>query len=114
MKTISETVLDIQNEVLNEDLLPDRAAELLTKLSALYGNILMEIQTRELDYNRVLLGFLDAEKVANRARIKAEISDEYQVFQKAKNIEKLATKMMSSLRTYIHNKQKEFGAGKNF
>ena len=54
MKTIREQVSEIQKEILETDLQPDRAAEMLTQLSALYGNILDEIRTREGEFNQVL------------------------------------------------------------
>lgn len=111
--SVRDIVKEIQSEVHSENLLPDRASELLNKLSSIYGNVLDRIQQTEFAYNNVLLSNLDKEKTANKAKIRAEISQEYQDFVEAKNTEKLVTKMMSSLKVFIKQKQEEFRMGGN-
>lgn len=113
MKTIREIVLDAQNRVYDTNLLPDEAVELLKTLSSVYGNVLDEIQITELKYNHILLAELDKEKTASKAKIRAEISQEYQDFLMAKNTEKLLIKLMSSLKTFIQSKRDEMRAGAN-
>lgn len=113
MNSIREIVLDAQNRVHSTSLLPDEAVELLKTLSSVYGNVLDEIQTKELAYNHILLAELDKEKTASKAKIKAEVSPEYQDFLKAKNTEKLLIKLLSSLKTFIRSKEQEYREGKN-
>ena len=106
-KTLRETIQDIQNEILSKDLLPDRTAELLTIISALYGNILDQIKDTEMAYNKVLLFHLDEEKTANRAKIKAEITQEYSNLKDAINTEKVAIQLIRSLGKFLRVKENE-------
>ena len=113
MKTIRDIVLDAQGRVYDKELLPEEAVEIIRTLSSVYGNVLSEIQETELKYNHILLAELDKEKTASKAKIKAEVSPEYQDFLKAKNTEKLLIKLLSSLKTFIRSKELEFKAGSN-
>jgi hypothetical protein len=106
-KTIREIIRDYQNEMLNNDLLPQRAVEILNSVSALYGNILDQIKDTEIVYNKILLKNYETEKTANRAKIKSEISPEYQNYREAINTEKLLKKMISSLNRCIDLKKEE-------
>ena len=106
-KTLRETIQDYQNEIINTDLLPDRTAVILTELSALYGNILDRIKDTEMVYNKVLLYHLEAEKTANRAKIKAEITQEYSDMKDATNTEKIAIQLIRSLGKFLKVKENE-------
>ena len=66
-----------QREIRDTNLQPERAAELLTKLTALMGNTNDEIREADAAYAAVLLSCLESEEKANRAKIRAEISPEY-------------------------------------
>jgi len=110
--TITKIIEDIRNEVANTDLLPERAAELLTKLSALLGNILNEITRRDMEYNKILLEFLKNEKSANRAKIVAGTTEEYKTMRDARNAEKVAIELIRSLKYYLNTKSDEYEAGK--
>lgn len=112
MPTIREIINNISTEVFNESLLPDRAVNIRRELSSIYGNVLSEIQEKELIYNRVLLSELDKEKAASKARIVAQVSKEYQEYLMAKNTEKMLLRMMSALNTFIKSKEEEFKSGK--
>jgi len=114
METYRDIVSKIAIEVYSDTLLPERAVDLRRELSAIYGNVLDVIQTTELAYNTVLLSFLDAEKAASKARIKANTTQEYQNFINAKNTEKMLLKMMSSLNTFITSKKEEYKTGSVF
>lgn len=111
--TITEMVLEIQNEVLNTDLQPERAAELLTRLSALTGNILDEMRKRDLEYNKVLLHNLDIEEKANRAKIVAECTPEYDAKRKAYNIRIVADELIKSLKYLLRAKEAEYRDAKH-
>lgn len=108
MSTIREMVCAFQEEVKNTDLLPERAAEILTKLAALLGNINQEILVREMTYKKKLLECYEKETKANRAKIIAETSPEYEAYKVAINIEKLAVEIMRSLKYYLNVKETEF------
>lgn len=110
--TIRERVAIIQNEVAKGTIFASKAAEYLNELSAIYGNCIDEIQRRELAYNVVLLAFLDEEKKANRAKIRAEISPEYQSLKEATNTEKLITALIRSLNRFIDQKKEEMRVSK--
>lgn len=85
MSTVREMVQDFQREIRDSDLLPGRAAELLTKLTALIGNCNTAIREADAEYAAVLLRHLDSDEAANRARIRAEISPEYQRKREARD-----------------------------
>lgn len=101
--TIREHVQSFQSEIAGGNLAPQRAAEILTSLSALMGNILDEIQKREMEYNKFLLVCFDSEKKANRAKIVAEISPEYEAMRTAKNTLKVVEEMIRALKYLLRS-----------
>ena len=107
--TIRELVRSYQTEIHQAtDLLPDRAAELLMKLSALMGNVLDEIRAADAEYAVTLLHYLDTEAKANRARIRAEISPEFRRKQEARDTEKLVVELTRSLKYFLRAKSDEY------
>lgn len=112
--TVREIVKSYQREIQQTaDLLPDRAAELLMKLSALVGNVLDEIREADSEYAVTLLHFLDTEKKANRAKIRAEISPEFRRSREARDTEKLVTELTRSLKYYLKAKQDEYAMSRH-
>lgn len=112
--TVREIVKSYQQEIhKTADLLPDRAAELLMKLSALMGNVLDEIREADSEYAVTLLHYLDSEAKANRARIRAEISPEFRRKQEARDTEKLVTELTRSLKYYLKAKQDEYAMSRH-
>jgi hypothetical protein len=106
--TVRDMIRAYQREIRDtSDLLPDRAAELLTKLTALLGNCADEIRNCDHDYSVVLLAHLETEKHANRARIKAEISPAFQRRQEARDLKDLSVEMIRSLKYYLRAKGEE-------
>jgi hypothetical protein len=106
--SVRDLIRSYQREIRDtSDLLPDRAAELLTKLTALLGNCADEIRNCDHDYSVVLLSHLETEKHANRARIKAEISPAFQRRQEARDLKELATELIRSLKYYLRTKADE-------
>ena len=89
------------------DLLPSRAAELLTKLTALVGNCNDEIREADHAYAVVLLQFLDADEAANRARIRAETSMPYLRKRKARDTKELVIELIRSLKYFLKAKEEE-------
>lgn len=106
--TVRALVRDIQREVRETaDLQPDRAAELLTRLSALLGNISDEIREADMAFNVVLLQHLESEEAANRAKIRAQTTPEYQRQREAKDLQTLAVELIRSLKYFLRVKSEE-------
>ena len=98
---------DYQNEILNKDLAPDRAVSILTRLSAVYGNVNDEILKTDLAFNRVLKDALEANEKANRAMIQAKTTKEYEAMMVAKNCEKELLALIRSLNRFLKVKEDE-------
>jgi hypothetical protein len=112
--TVRELVKGYQREVQQTaDLMPDRAAELLMQLSSLLGNCADEIREADAEYAVTLLHFLDTEKKANRARIRAEISPEYRRKQEARDTKDLVIELTRSLKYYLKAKQDEYAMSRH-
>ena len=105
--TVRELVRTYQREIASTDLQPDRAAELLTKLTALIGNVNDEIREADAIYAQHLLRCLDSEEKANRAKIKAETSPEFTRRQEARNAKELVKEMIGSLKYFCRAKSDE-------
>ena len=90
------------------DLTPDEAAEWLMKLTAIQGNCADEIRVADAEYSEVLLTFLDTEKTANRARIRAETTSAYQRKRIARDTKELVGEMVGSLKYYLRTKEDEY------
>lgn len=112
--TIRDRVANIQNEILAGNLTPARSAEMLVELSAIFGNINDEIRLRDVEYNKVLLHFYETEETANRAKIKAETSDEYNNKRIARDTKELTVELIRSLKYFLRSSEEEYRAGGNF
>lgn len=107
--TVRELVKSYQREIQQTpDLLPERAADLLMKLTALLGNCADEIRDADSEYAVTLLHWLDTEAKANRARIRAEISHEYRRKQEARDTKELVIELSRSLKYFLRAKSDEF------
>lgn len=105
--SVRELVKAIQVELRSGDVVPSRARELLMTLTSLYGNCLQEVTRTDQAYTTVLAGFLDSETKANRAKIRAEMSEEFKAREEARNTEKIVEKMMQSLNAILRSVQEE-------
>jgi hypothetical protein len=106
--TVREMVRACQVEIRDtSDLLPDRAAELLNMLTSLIGNCNDEIRAADAAYASVLLACLDSEAKANRARIRAEISPEFQRKREARDTKELVIELVRSLKYFLKSKEEE-------
>jgi hypothetical protein len=106
--TVRDLVREYQREIQRaDDLLPDRAADLLMRLTALLGNVNDEIRAADSEYAVTLLHCLDTETKANRAKIRAEISPEYRRRQEARDTKELAVELCRSLKFYLRAKSDE-------
>jgi hypothetical protein len=107
MATVRDMVRAIRTEVRDSDLLPARAADLLTRLTALYGNVLDEIREADMDYNGVLLAALNGDEAANRAKIRAQVTPQYARMREAKDTEKVTLELIRSLKQFLRSKAEE-------
>lgn len=106
--TVRDLIESMRREIRDtDDLQPDRAAELLTKLTALLGNINDEVRVADADYAAVLLNFLNSEQKANRARIHAELSPEYQRKRQARDAKEVVLEMIGSLKYLVRSRMEE-------
>lgn len=105
--TVRELIRQMQIEIRDTDLQPDRAAELLTKLTALIGNCNDEIRESDMAFNEVLLKHLDADEAANRAKIRAQTTPEYLRAREAKDTKELAVELSRSLKYFLRAKTEE-------
>ena len=105
--SVRQLVRQIQVEVRDTDLQPDRAAELLTRLTALLGNISDEIREADAAYAVTLLAILESEEAANRAKIRAETTPEYQRKREARDLKELAVELIRSLKYWLRVKAEE-------
>ena len=112
-KTITQIIEEFQSEVSKDNLTPERAAEILKTMSALLGNINSEIRKRDRAYKLVLLDCYNKEAKANRAKIIAETSDEYEAAKVARDTKELVIEMIRSLKYYLKGFEEEFKAGGN-
>ncbi len=105
--TIREMVRKIQGELRDGALTPDLARESLVTLTALIGNVNDEQREADHAYKVVLLACLNAHSKANRARIEAEVSPEYQRARAAKDLGTLVQEMIRSCRAYLRSLDEE-------
>jgi hypothetical protein len=89
------------------ELPPSRAAELLVRLSSLLGNCLQEIREADHEYSLVLLGHLEKDEAANRAKIRAETSEEFLRKREARDLKELVLEMSRSLKYLLRSHEEE-------
>lgn len=107
MKSVREMIKEIQDEIRDVEPTPTRASELVIKLSSLLGNVIDESLKADQAYNKVLNDLLDAEKTANKARIKADTTPEWVTKRQLENLEKLTIQMIRSLNKFVVMKTEE-------
>lgn len=106
--TVRDWIKQMQQEIRDtSDLQPGRAADLLTKLTALLGNCNDEIREADLAYAVVLLQFLDTDEAANRARIRAETTMPYLRKREARDAKELVVELVRSLKYFLKSKEEE-------
>jgi hypothetical protein len=106
--TVRSLIREMQVEVRESDLTPDRAAELLTKLAALYGNVLDECRRTELAFHSIVRAYLSEDGLAvNKAELLAKGSPEFEEWRIAKDTETLTKQLLSSLKAFLRAKADE-------
>jgi hypothetical protein len=107
LSTVRDLVRAYQREIRDSDLLPDRAAELLTRLTALIGNVNDEVREADMNYASVFLKYLELEDKANRAKIRAETTAEYERKREARDTKELVIELIRSLKYFLRSKEEE-------
>lgn len=105
--SIRERVKAIQKQLRDGALTPDLARESLVTLTALLGNVNDEQREADQAFKLVLLGCMQTEKKANRARIAAEVTPQYQRAREAKDTGTLVQEMIRSCRAYLRSLDEE-------
>lgn len=105
--TARDLIESIRREVRDTDVQPARAAELVTKLTALLGNVNDEIREADAEYAGVLLECLTADEAANRAKIRAETTPAYERKRHARDIKEVAIEMIRSLKCLVKSYSEE-------
>jgi hypothetical protein len=111
MATVRDMIRAIQREVRESDLQPDRGADLLTRLTALLGNVADELREAEMAYGVVHLALYKEHEAASRAKLFAEVTPEYARKREAKDTQELAKQLVISLRQYLRTKSDEMRMG---
>lgn len=107
MASVRDLLKHMAVEIRETDLQPDRAADLLTRLTALLGNCADECREADWSYNVELLRLLETEEAANRARIRAETTPQYQRKREARDTAEQAKQLCISLRQFLRTKSDE-------
>jgi len=106
--TIPEQVAAIQREAAGDDLMPSRAAELLTKLAAaLLPSCNADIRNADMKYNLVYKTCLETVDKANRAKIVAECSPEFEKKREARDRKEEVEALIASLKYYLRSYENE-------
>ena len=105
-------ITEYQNEIKRGDLLPDRASQILLDLSAIQGNVNDEIRLRDMDYGKKLLECYNSQETANRAKIIAETTPEYELKRIARDTKELVKDLISSLKYFLRAKEEEMKNGR--
>lgn len=106
-QTIRERITKIQRELRDGALTPDLTRESLVMLTALLGNVTDEQRAADHEYKLVLLGCLQTHDKANRARIAAEVTPQFQRAKEAKDTATLVQEMIRSCRAYLRSLDEE-------
>lgn len=105
--TIIEHVRKIQGELRDGALTPDLTRESLVQLTALLGNVADEQRAADAEFKLILLDAMRTESKANRARIVAETSPQYNRAREAKDTATLVQEMIRSCRAYLRSLDEE-------
>lgn len=104
--TIRERVKVIQ-VAFRDGASPEQVRDGVLQLTALLGNVNDELRTADLEYKRVLLKAFQTEETANRAKICAETSPEYERARTAKDTRELVVEMIRSGKAYLRSLDEE-------
>jgi hypothetical protein len=105
--TIRDRIAAIQKALRDGSVTPELARESLVQLTALYGNVMDECRDADHEYKLVLLGCLQSDEAANRARIRAEVTPQFQRARAAGDMCKLVIELIRSCKKYLSSLDEE-------
>jgi hypothetical protein len=105
--TVRDRIAAIQKSLRDGSVTPALARESLVQLTALYGNVLEEQRDADHEYKLVLLGCLQSDEAANRARIRAEVTPQFQRARAAKDMATLVIELIRSCKEYLSSLDEE-------
>lgn len=94
-------------EMLETEVSPARASEMLMQATAMHASCVREATKRELTYNHVLNAFMSGDEPAARATIRAKASDEYAAWQLARDEAGICLEHMRSLKKFLEHQVEE-------
>ena len=104
---------EIRVEAGTENLQPPRGADLLRILTSLLGNLNARIRETDMAYKKKLLQCYAQEEKANRAKITAEVTQEYMDMREARDLKELAIEIIRSLKYFLRCWEEELKASQN-
>ena len=105
--SVRERIKKIQAELRDGALTPDLTRESLVTLTALLGNVADEQREADHEFKLILLGCMQTEKKADRARIAAEVTPQFMRAQEAKDTANLVIEMIRSCKCYLRSLDEE-------
>ena len=105
--TIRDRIKTIQSDLRDTAKTPELVREALVVLTALLGNVNDECRAADHEYKLVLLGCMAGGEPANRARIRAEVSEQYMRAREAKDTAALVVEMIRSCKSYLRSLDEE-------
>lgn len=104
---VRDRIAAIQKDILTGAVTPDAARQWLMTLTALLGKVNDEQRIADHEYKLVLLGCLQGDEAANRARIRAEVTPQFQRAQEAKDTAALVIEMIRSCKVFTRSLDEE-------
>lgn len=104
---VRERIKALQTRLRDEAVTPQLARDALVQLTALSGNVADAVRAYEAAYRAVLAACFEAEGKANRAKVKAEASDEYKAWREAKDTQELVKQLIVTCRAFLRSIDEE-------
>jgi hypothetical protein len=105
--SIRERIKVIQRDLMDTGKTPETVRDAVVTLTALLGNVHNEQREADHEYKLVLLGCLQGDEAANRARIRAEVTPQYMRAREAKDTADLVVEMIRSCKAYLRSLDEE-------
>jgi hypothetical protein len=105
--TARERIAVMELEMVETEVSPARASEMLMQATALHASCVREATKRELVYNHVLNAYMSGDEAAARATIRAKASDEYAAWQQARDEAGICLEHVRSLKKFLEHQREE-------
>lgn len=105
--SVRDRIAAIQKDILAGSVTPEQARQWLMTLTALLGKVNDEQRIADHEYKLVLLGCLQGDEAANRAKIRAEVTPQFQRAQEAKDTAELVIEMIRSCKVFTRSLDEE-------